>query len=176
MSPSPTTEAGPAQRYLYAITEAGALNDVSLDGIEDEPVRAVEADGLAVAASPLGRDDVRPRRRHLKAHHDTINALTEHGADLLPMSFGVVAESPTQLRRFLTRNQQRLRRQIDRLRNRVEIECRVAWQVDGWTTSSSTLWTATRLSARPATSTTRAAIANLPGQRKYILGSFSTST
>jgi hypothetical protein len=130
MSPSPTTEAGPAQRYLYAITEAGALDNVSLDGIEDEPVLAVEADGLAVAASPLGRDDVRPRRRHLKAHHDTINALTEHGAALLPMSFGVVAESPTQLRRFLTRNQERLRQQIDRLRNRVEIECRVAWQVD----------------------------------------------
>ncbi len=119
-----------SQKYLYAITEAGALGDNALTGIEDEAVYPVEEGELATIVSDLGLDDVRPRRRHLKAHHGTIDTLIERGVDLLPMSFGVVAESKSQLHSFLARNEGRLWRQLDQLRGRVELSFRVAWKVD----------------------------------------------
>lgn len=119
-----------SQKYLYAITEAGAIGETDLTGIEDQPVYPIDTDGIAVAVSDLGRDDVRPRRRHLKAHHDTIDELIDQGLDILPVSFGVIAKGSSQLRSFLARNRDRLSQQIDRLRNRVEVSFSVAWNVD----------------------------------------------
>lgn len=127
MSP-PSNES--SQKYLYAITEAGVIGEADLTGIEDQPVYPIETEGLAVAVSDLGRSDVRPRRRYLKAHHDTIDELIDRGVDILPVSFGVIAESTSRLHTFLAGNQERIVRQIDQLRNRVEIGFRVAWNVD----------------------------------------------
>lgn len=121
-----------AKKYLYAIAPADAFDAsaMSLEGIDDAPLYPVPHDGLAVVVSDLDRTKLRPRRRHLKAHHTAVNTLVRSDIDILPMSFGVLAESTEELRTFLASNQGTLRKQMEALRNCVEIGFRVAWKVD----------------------------------------------
>lgn len=120
------------KKYLYAVAPADAFDAdaMSLTGIDDAPLYAVPRDGIAVVVSDLDRTKLRPRRRHLKAHHTAVNTLVRSDIDILPMSFGVLAESTDELRTFLASNQGTLRSQMEALRNCVEIGFRVAWKVD----------------------------------------------
>lgn len=122
----------PSKKYLYAIAPADAFasSSLSLEGIDDAALYAVPRGELAVVVSNLERDKLRPRRRHLKAHHTAVNALVRSDIDILPMSFGVLAESTSELRTFLASNQGTLQSQMEALRNCVEIGFRVAWKVD----------------------------------------------
>lgn len=121
-----------AKKYLYAITPADAFDadTQSLSGIDKEPLYAVPHNDLAVVVSNLDRKKLRPRRRHLKAHHQAVNALVRSDIDILPMSFGVLAESTDELRSFLSRHQSTLHSQMEALRNCVEVGFRVSWKVD----------------------------------------------
>lgn len=125
---TPSHNASP--KYLYAIAPAGALGTTSLRGIQKKPLYAIEEGDLAVIASTLSNGRVRPRRRNLKAHHDAIDALVDRQIDLLPMAFGSVADSAAELRAFLRTHQDELGHKIQQLRDRVEVQVRVAWKVD----------------------------------------------
>ncbi|MES3630855.1 MAG: GvpL/GvpF family gas vesicle protein [Longimonas sp.] len=121
-----------AKKYLYAVVPADDFDaeGFTLKGIDRAPLYAVKRDGLAMVVSNLDRKKLRPRRRHLKAHHNAVNALVRSDVDTLPMSFGVLAQSTEELRTFLAANQGTLRQQLKDLRNCVEIGFRVAWKVD----------------------------------------------
>lgn len=119
-----------SQKYLYAITQAGAFGETSVRGIQKKPLYAIEDGDLAVIASSLSDGRVRPRRRNLKAHHDAIDALVDQQIDLLPMAFGSIADSAAELRAFLRAHQDELVCKIQQLRDRVEVQVRVAWKVD----------------------------------------------
>jgi hypothetical protein len=115
--------------YLYAITSASTSLPEGLTGIKKEPVRPVsEGDVMAIVSSaPEGR--LRPRRRNLKAHHEVIKRVAETET-LLPMAFGVVAESPDQVRTYLSDRAGLLVTQLNRLSGHVEIGVRLTWDVD----------------------------------------------
>jgi hypothetical protein len=126
------------RKYLYAIAAAEAL-DEALDGeglgeqsgLKDQPVHVVEADALAILASDLDEaGEVRPRRRNLKAHHGVIGTLVDQAVDVLPVSFGVLAEGEERLRRFLTAHEDRLQTQLDAVAGCVEVGVTVSWTVD----------------------------------------------
>lgn len=125
-----STEPSIQPKYLYAITRTGALKEAALHGIEDEPIFTIDEGPLAVIVSALSTLRIRPRRRHLKAHHDLINTLAARELDLLPMAFGSVAESAAQLRRFLRDHHDELVYKIEQLGGRVEVQVRVAWKVN----------------------------------------------
>jgi hypothetical protein len=119
----------PEQTYLYAIAEASAVDADGKTGVTDAPVRTLRHDDLAAVVSEAPDGTLRPRRRHLKAHHDLLKALMEE-ATVLPMAFGVLATSDEQVQSFLRQHAGTLRAQLDRVRGHAEVGLRVKWTVD----------------------------------------------
>jgi hypothetical protein len=134
--------------YLYAVTDAASLADAptareaAAEGAEAEDEAAIPAEGiqgapidtlaegdLAVVCSPMEGTPPRPRRKHLKAHHDTVRALHAHGP-VLPMAFGVVADDEATVRAFLREHAATLAEQVEHVRGRGEVSFRARWDVD----------------------------------------------
>ncbi|MGD0460938.1 MAG: GvpL/GvpF family gas vesicle protein [Tepidisphaeraceae bacterium] len=112
--------------YLYAIVDAAdPLGQIT--GIDDQPVRAVVGQSLAAVVSPVGACRLRPERRHLMAHQKVLASL---GFDrgVLPLRFGVILPDEPKVRFILKTHETDLRRQLARVRGRVEMGLRVKWK------------------------------------------------
>jgi hypothetical protein len=119
-----------SDRYIFAVTEAtDDLQAAGLTGFLDSPLEVVAHASVAAFVSPVDPRKIRPRRKNLKIHHDAVNALRAKGV-VLPMAFGMVADSTDDVRDFLARHEQELRSQLELVRGRVELSLRVSWQVD----------------------------------------------
>lgn len=115
--------------YLYGIIDDGAFETASWTGVKGETVRVLRENGIAAVVSDAPSGRLRPRRRNLKAHHDTLRQLAERAA-VLPMAFGVLAEKEADVRSFLQEHQRTLEDQLNAVRGHVEITLRVRWNVD----------------------------------------------
>ena len=128
---SPAGMPGPAVRrkaYLYAIIAAAQDKVYGGFGIGGRDVYSVSTGNVAAVISDLPGGSVRPERAHLAAHHEVLKRLLAESTPL-PMSFGIVAESPAAVRRMLTRNQKALAGQLEHLAGKVEMGLRVTWDV-----------------------------------------------
>lgn len=122
----------PQAVYLYAIADDVPGVTLPARGLGDAPVRAVTfADGLVAVVSdwsaPRGTR-LRPERRHLAAHQNVLRELTAQRS-MLPVSFGMVAESQGRLSATLSEHAGELLEQLARVGNRVEMALRLAWDV-----------------------------------------------
>jgi hypothetical protein len=116
-------------KYVYAITASGqGRGGYGAIGIEGGEVYAVCEDPLAAIVSDLPTGRIRPERRHLAAHHAVHKRLMQEGT-LLPMSFGVIADSAQAVRRILTLNREAFADQLQRVANTVEMALVVAYDV-----------------------------------------------
>lgn len=115
--------------YLYAIAEADSIDALDATGVRDAAVELLREGDLAAVVSPAPEGKLRPRRRNLAAHHDLLKALMEQ-ATILPMAFGVLADSRDQVSDFLRRHVGTLRGQLEQVRGHAEIGLRVEWTVD----------------------------------------------
>ena len=130
-TPSPAGTPGQAVRqkaYLYAII-AGTQDKVYGGfGIDGHDVYSLSTGNIAAVISDLPGGSVRPERARLAAHHEVLKRLLAESTPL-PMSFGIVAESPAAVRRMLMRNQKALAGQLEHLAVKVERGLRVTWDV-----------------------------------------------
>lgn len=115
--------------YLYAIARADATIPDGLSGLNDQPVRSIAGGDIMALASAAPDGRIRPRRRNLKAHHEVIKRMAASDT-VLPMAFGVIADSETHIRSFLTAHSRPLHEQLDALNGHVEVGVRVSWNVD----------------------------------------------
>ncbi len=116
-------------RYLYAVVDGspdGSIYD--FQGLDGAPVYTIGDATLAAIVSDLPNQKIRPERRRLAAHHAVLRSLMG-GHTVLPMAFGVVADGPEAVRRILRVHQDAFIEQLERVRGRVEMGLRVAWDV-----------------------------------------------
>jgi hypothetical protein len=114
--------------YLYAVigdAQGRTYGDVGIDGrtVYSIPVRRV-----AAVVSDVPNEKLRPERSRLAAHQEVLKKLMGE-ATPLPMSFGIVADSPEAVRKMLSRNQHALLEQLNRVAGKVEMGLRVTWDV-----------------------------------------------
>jgi hypothetical protein len=116
--------------YLYAVIAGDPDQEKVYGGfgIDGHDVYSVSAGGIAAVISDLPGGSVRPERARLAAHHEVLKRLLAESTPL-PMSFGIVAESPAAVRRMLTRNQKALASQLEHVAGKVEMGLRVTWDV-----------------------------------------------
>ena len=114
--------------YLYAIIAGGQDRVYEGCGIDQRQLYSISAGHIAAVVSDVAGDNVRPERARLAAHHEVLKRLMAESTPL-PMSFGVVADSPAAVRRMLTRNQQVLLDQLRHVASKVEMGLRVTWDV-----------------------------------------------
>ncbi len=124
-----TAVAAPRGRYLYAIVDRGADRaPLGFTGVDGGEVYALGDDRVAAIVSDLPDKKVRPERRRLAAHHEVMRRLMADRT-VLPMAFGLIADGPESVHRILRLNQGIFAEHLDRLRSKVEMGLRVAWDV-----------------------------------------------
>lgn len=124
--------ARPAAReriYLYAIIAGDQDRAYAGAGINQGNVYSISAGNIAAVVSDVVGESVRPERARLAAHHEVLKKLMAEGTPL-PMSFGIVADSPAAVRRMLSRNQGVLLDQLRHVTGKVEMGLRVRWDVE----------------------------------------------
>jgi hypothetical protein len=114
--------------YLYAIAlqfDGKILGPIGLDG---GIVYSIPRGRISAVVSEVP-EKLRPERRHLAAHQGVLKRIMAETSAVLPVAFGVVAESGEAMRRILSRNQITLQAQLGRVAGRVEMGLRVTWDV-----------------------------------------------
>ena len=124
----PTRAAARGKVYLYAII-AGEDRVYEATGINQAKVYSLSAGQIAAVVSDVTSDNVRPERARLAAHHEVLKKLMAETTPL-PMTFGIVADSPAAVRRMLARNQEVLLDQLQHVAGKVEMGLRVSWDVE----------------------------------------------
>jgi hypothetical protein len=115
-------------RYLYAVisgTDERTYGDI---GIDEATVYTISDGEMAAVVSDVSNKKIRPERRHLAAHQGVLRSLMEETTPL-PMTFGIIADSPQAIQRILSRNQKGLVDQLHRVSDKLEMGLRVAWDV-----------------------------------------------
>ncbi|MFZ0051178.1 MAG: GvpL/GvpF family gas vesicle protein [Desulfobaccales bacterium] len=115
-------------RYLYAVVSAAAARDYGPWGINGGLVYPLAHGPVAALVSDVPPQRIRPERANLAAHQLVLKRLQEAGA-MLPISFGVIANSDRDIRKILARHQVVLVKQLHRLAGKVEMGLRVDWEV-----------------------------------------------
>lgn len=122
-----------SRTYVYAIADPDALAASDpldeAEGIQGASVSLVHADGVGAVVSPAPENDPRPRRRNLQAHHGLLKNLMQEQT-ILPMAFGVIADSTDEVVQFLSDHRDDLARQLERVRGHAEVGFRMKWNVD----------------------------------------------
>jgi hypothetical protein len=115
--------------YLYAIVaHSQGCGRYGLIGIDGGEVYSIPDGPLAAIVSDVPNARLRPERRHMAAHHAVHKCLMQEGA-LLPMSFGVIADSRQAVRRILTLNRDAFLEQLRRVENKVEMSLVVRYDI-----------------------------------------------
>ena len=124
----PKSRAASAKCYLYAIVLGGQERPWEGTGIEQRRLYSIASGEVSAVVSDVEGDSMRPERARLAAHHGVLKMLMAECTPL-PMSFGVVADSPAAVRRMLARNQRVLLDQLRHVAGKVEMGLRVSWDV-----------------------------------------------
>jgi hypothetical protein len=109
--------------YLYGVGRAPAVPlPETLSGVNGAPVRQLTCGDLTAVISDLPTLQVRATKSDLLAHADVLQTVQAHH-DVVPVSFGAVFESADDLvARFLQPQQRSLRRLVDRLAGKCEMQ------------------------------------------------------
>jgi Gas vesicle synthesis protein GvpL/GvpF len=106
--------------YVYGVLPAAELESLSVAGVQDGAVRAVEHQGLAALASEL-KDDSLAAAREVRRHWRVLDAVSK-SATVLPARFGTVLESDEAVRELLLEpNAERLQELMLHVAGRVQL-------------------------------------------------------
>jgi hypothetical protein len=114
--------------YLYAVVESTAEARLGPIGLDAAEVYFVGDGRFAAVVSELPNAKIRPERRRLAAHHEVLKQLREKYT-VLPMAFGVIAESAEAIRAILKDNREAFEEQAKRVAGKMEMGLRVMWDV-----------------------------------------------
>jgi len=110
---------------LYAIIFGEEERTYGPLGLNGGEVRTIVEGRVAAVVSDVPFEKIRPERRHLAAHQEVLLQLMKETTPL-PMSFGIIADDRTAIRKILSRNQSALATQLRRVEDKVEMGLRVA--------------------------------------------------
>lgn len=113
-------------KYIYGIIEETQPRRFDFFGIGDAGVYTVNHQKLAAIVSDIELQEIDPTRKNVLAHTVVQDKLLKDYT-LLPMGFGMIANSEDELRRLLEKNYDGLVRELKRLAGKIEVELKVFW-------------------------------------------------
>ncbi|MBZ5520669.1 MAG: GvpL/GvpF family gas vesicle protein [Acidobacteriia bacterium] len=116
------------RKYLYAVVPESQELRYNAVGIVDSDVYTITHGRLSMVVSDFRQPRLRPERRNLLAHQGVLKRLMAE-TTLLPVSFGMIADSPAAVSKVLKANEQTLMAQLARISGKVEMGLRVTWDV-----------------------------------------------
>jgi len=117
-----------AGRYLYAVIDSSEELTYDALGIDGGIVYSISDSHVSAVVSDVPNEKIRPERRRLAAHQEVLKRLMEASTPL-PLTFGIIANSPKAIQRILTSNREAFLDQLHRVAGKVEMGLRVTWDV-----------------------------------------------
>ncbi|MEW6546650.1 MAG: GvpL/GvpF family gas vesicle protein [Bacillota bacterium] len=119
---------GEAGLYLYGIVDGRTNVSLGPIGVGEPPadVRLIPMGDMAAVVSPAPNRVIAPRMSYLLAHDRVLNSLI-HRYTVLPVAFGTVVPGEGELRACLDRYRSLLATELERLRDKVEVELKAFW-------------------------------------------------
>lgn len=115
--------------YVYAVASSDAGEAPPLQGILDRPTFRVDAGPVSAFVSECPLKTLWAERKHIAAAHRVLSALSAK-FDLLPMAFGTITKSESDLRQFLDGRRDLLTEQLQRVSGAVEMGVRLSFETD----------------------------------------------
>lgn len=116
-------------QIMYGVVESKNAPNLSSKGLSGAPVRLLPVGRICVAVSELIDSDLLPRRRNLSDFQRVISDLTLQ-ADVLPMSFGMVADDADDIQEILGGQVETLLQRLHLIAGKTEYSLRVTWKGD----------------------------------------------
>lgn len=121
-----------AGSYLYCVTNSQPFtqsgSSLQMTGVGGYPVRVITQGDLAAVVSDSQTDQYEITLDNVRAHEDVVEAVMRQ-ADVLPVSFGTVANSDQEIQeRLLQREADALRSQLEGVKGRVEMGVKALWE------------------------------------------------
>jgi len=113
-------------KYIYGIIEGPHPRRFSFSGVGEAEVYTINHQKLAALVSDTELEEIDPTRKNVLAHTMVQDKLLME-YDLLPMGFGMIANSEDDVRRLLVKNYDGLIRELKRLSGKIEAELKVFW-------------------------------------------------
>lgn len=114
------------RKYIYGIIEEPEPRRFNFSGVGDAEVYTVNHQKLAAVVSDTGFEEIDPTRKNVRAHTIVQDELLKN-CTILPMGFGMIANSKDDVLKLLEKNYQGLTRELKRLGGKVEVELKVFW-------------------------------------------------
>jgi len=114
------------RKYIYGIIEEAKPMRFSFLGVGDAEVYTINHRELAAVVSDTALEEIDPTRKDVRAHTVVQDELLKN-CSLLPMGFGIIADSKDDVLKLLEKNYQGLSRELVRLAGKVEVELKVYW-------------------------------------------------
>lgn len=120
-----------AGSYLYCVTYSQPFTQsgstLQMTGVGGYPVRVITQGDLAAIVSDSQTDQYEITLENVRAHENAVEAVMQR-ADVLPVSFGTVANSDQEIQeRLLQREAETLRSQLASVKDRVEMGVKALW-------------------------------------------------
>jgi hypothetical protein len=114
------------RKYIYGIIEEAKPMRFSFLGVGDAEVYTINHRELAAVVSDTALEEIDPTRKDVRAHTVVQDEVLKN-CSLLPMGFGMIADSKDDVLKLLEKNYQGLSRELVRLAGKVEVELKVYW-------------------------------------------------
>ncbi len=114
------------RKYIYGIIQEPEPRRFSFLGVGDAEVYTINHRELAAVVSDTALEEIDPTRKDVRAHTVVQDELLKN-CILLPMGFGMIADSKDDVLKLLEKNYQGLTRELVRLAGKVEVELKVYW-------------------------------------------------
>ena len=114
------------RKYIYGIIQEPEPRRFSFLGVGDAEVYTINHRELAAVVSDTALEEIDPTRKDVRIHTVVQDELLKHCC-LLPMGFGMIADSKDDVLKLLEKNYQGLSRELVRLAGKVEVELKVYW-------------------------------------------------
>lgn len=114
------------RKYIYGIIGEARPMRFSFLGVGDAEVYTINHRELAAVVSDTALEEIDPTRKDVRVHTVVQDELLKN-CSLLPMGFGMIADSKDDVLKLLEKNYQGLSRELVRLAGKVEVELKVYW-------------------------------------------------
>jgi len=112
--------------YLYGIIKKPQFKNFGFLGVEDAEVYIISYQDLSLVVSNIEIGEIDLTRKNILAHTVVQDKLLKI-YDLLPIGFGMIANSEDEALRLLKENYQALVEELERLSGKIEGDVKISW-------------------------------------------------
>lgn len=113
-------------KYLYGIIDEPQSKTFAFPGLAGASVYTINTHGLAAAVSDIELSEIDPTRKNVMAHTLVQDGLLK-SYSLIPMGFGIVAVSESDVLSLIEKNYAGLVGELHRLADKIEVEVKIYW-------------------------------------------------